>query len=539
MSKLNELVGYDNPTKRTNQELAQLYAGIDGYIAFLVKDQTTGKMRMHSGIPTEFLHHPDRYLFNLWDLIDRDLDVDGYHSINASYRRGHGYSKQLRSDIVDPITQKPFHIPARKTKDLSNLGALYVDCDCYAKNLSAAYVQYQITEMVDAGELPQPSYFKDSGQGLWAFWLLTPTKAFNKSPFDQIPSYRRIQRTIVRKLKHLGADANCTDATRITRNHGSLNSKSKTRVRMHLVYIDGKVPRYDLAYLEDFFGCYPEYKLNPLDVESVQPYRLAAEDPPAITGSQSQPPRASKRTGRVNARWPLELKRFWVLTEDIRGIVPEGRRNAHAFVLGHILKHLLGSDPNRAAAITTAAKRLHDCCANPETKPLDELTKELTAAAEPSLDADDNPILSHQDIANRLAITTNESKLINEQIHRRRSKGWPPAEGEEPATRALTRKEQKARRLEILKGWYPSIMGQHKKPSFASLAERLTDMGLPCDASTVCREWRLILPPPDHIQKLLDLDAAPPIEFSFKKPEPTKTLTPSEVVDELRRLEGF
>lgn len=529
MSKQNKLVGYDNPTKRTNTELELLIGNEEGYISFLVKDQSTGKLRTYAGIPADYIRNPEYYLFNLWDYVDQDLDVDAYHSINLSYRRGHGYSKFLRDKIVDPITQKPFHVPARKTRDLSSLGALYVDCDCYTANLTAPYVQYKITELVDAGELPQPSYFKDSGQGLWAFWLLTSTKAFNRSPFDQIPTYRRIQRTIVRKLKHLGADANCTDATRITRNHGSLNSKSKTRVRMHVVYIDGKIPRYDLAELEDFFGCYPAFNLDPVEVESVQPY-CPVEDNHTLKGNQPKLEYASKKTGRVNARWPLDLQRFWALVEDIRGLIPEGRRNAHAFILGHILKHMWKNapEPARAAAITAAATRLHNCFANADTHPLADVIDAITAAAEPPLD-DNWPMLSHQDIANRLAITTTESEQINEQIKRRRSDGWPPAEGEEPATRALTRKEQKARRLEILKGWNRDSMG---KPTFTELAEKLTEMGLPCDRSMVCREWNSVHPL-NH--PLLDLDAGPPFEFSFKKPEGSKTLTPSEFDAELKK----
>ena len=538
MPKQSNLVVFDNPTKRTNRELELLIGDQTGYVSFLVKDPTTGKVRQYAGIHTDYVRHPSNYLFNLWDLVDSDLDVDAYHTINLSYRRGHFYSSFLRDRIVDPTTQKPFHVPARKVKDLSHLGALYVDCDCYNLGLTAPYVQYKITELVDAGKLPQPSYFKDSGQGLWAFWLLKETKAFNNSRFDQVPTYRRIQKTIVRRLKHLGADAGCTDAARITRNHGSLNSKSKTRVRMHVVYIDGKIPRYDLAELEDFFGCYPAYYLNPFDVLSVQPYQTA-DVQPAITGPNLTD--ATRRTGRPNPRWPLDLARFWALVEDVRGLIQPGRRHAHAFILGAILKHLIKDESTRAATITAAAERLHQCFQDPETHPLADVIDAITAAAKPPLD-DNWPKIPHQEIANRLAITTAEAEQINEQIYRRRSKGWPPAEGEEPTKRSLSlslnQREQKARRIEILKGWHRD---RKDRPSYKDLAKLLSERyRLPCDASTVCRDWRTV----EAMAKrspLLPLEATEAITAaataSTKRTE-SKSLTPAEFTAALKDLVG-
>ena len=526
MPKQSNLAVFDNPTQRTNRELELLIGNQTGYLSFLVKDQNTGKLRPYAGIHTDYVRHPNDYLFNLWDLVNIDLDVDAYHTINLSYRRGHFYSSFLRDRIVDAITNKPFHVPARKTKDLSHLGALYVDCDCYNLGLTAPYVQYKITELVDAGKLPQPSYFKDSGQGLWAFWLLKETKAFNNSSFDQVPTYRRIQRTIVRRLKHLGADANCTDAARITRNHGSLNSKSKTRVRMHAVYIDGKIPRYDLAELEDFFGCYPEYNLDPVDVLSVQPYQPTDVQP------------AIKRTGRPNPRWPLDLSRFWALVEDVRGLIPPGSRNAHALVLGAILKHLIKDESTRAATITAAAKRLYQCFKEPESHPLADVIEAITAAAAPPLN-DEWPKIPHQEIANRLAITTTEAEQINEQIYRRRSQGWPPAEGEEPTQRSLTRNEQKARRIDILKHWQDVRRG---RPTCKELAELLTNnYDLPCDASTVCRDLKAARTmakqspplPLDVIDTITTAAAA-----STKNTQRARTLTPAEVEAELRDLVG-
>lgn len=537
MPSPTKLRGFDNPTKRTNRELKLLVGDSDGFVSFLVKDPETGKLRPYASIPTDYVRSPEKYLFNLWDLVEQDLDVDAYHSINLSYRRGHGYSRFLRNRFVDPTTQKPLHIPARKTSDLSHLGALYVDVDCYTHNLTAPYVQYKITELVDAGKLPQPSYFKDSGQGLWAFWLLNTTKAFNRTPFDQVPAYRRIQRTIVRRLKHLGADANCTDATRITRNHGSLNSKTSTRVRMHVVYVDGKIPRYNLEDLEDFFGCYPEYYLNPRDVESVQPYQ-PTDGKPAITNDQPRIVDASKRTGRANSRWPLDLMRFWALVEDVRGLIPPGRRHAHAFVLGAILKHLLKDQDTRAATITAAAERLYRCFQDPETHPLADVVDTITAAAEPPLD-DKWPKIHHQEIADRLAITTAEAEQINEQIHRRRSKGWPPAEGEKPIARPLTRNEQRAARIALLKGW----QGAKRTMSFKELAERLTNQHkLPCDASTVYRDWQRIPKVKSPVvQMTLDLDVGQAITTAAAALNPsqgTKTLTAAEVEAELRKVVG-
>ena len=530
----SKLVGYDNPKARTNRELLLLLNGLENqYVSFLKKDPSTGKMTPYAAILTDYFLHPETYLFPIDELLGADLDIDAYHSINTSYRRGHGYAKALRDKITDPITNKPFHIPARKTKDLSKLGALYVDCDCYNIGLSPAYVQYKITELVDAGKLPQPSYFKDSGAGLWAFWLLTETKAFNRSDFDQIPTYRRIQRTIVRTLKHLGADPNCTDATRITRNHGSLNSKTKTRVRMHVVHINGKIPRYDLAYLEDFFQCYPEYKLNPLDVESLHPYQPITAQQLKLKGPPRDVDEATRQKSqcKYRGRWKLQLTRFWALVEDVRGLIPDGQRHDHDYILGHFLKHLTRDDPDRTKTITAAATRLHRCFANPETHPLEESIATITAAAAQPLDGQFAK-LTNQRIADRLRITKAEAETINEQIKRRRSEGWPSASDQEPATKPKTRKEQKRERIEYLK----TIQRHLGKPSFQEIADDLTDRGLPCDKTMVCREWRSIHPP--ELSPLLPLDAAPPIEFSIKKPEPAKILTPDEFSVELAKALG-
>jgi len=102
--------------------------------------------------------------------------------------------------------------------------------------------------------------FVDSGRGVWLYWMLReddsekPVRAWP----EKRSTWNRIQRQLVRGFAELGADANSTDAARVTRVPGSLNSKSNTRVRYWLPLNEsGKPFRYRLDELAVMIGVRP------------------------------------------------------------------------------------------------------------------------------------------------------------------------------------------------------------------------------------------------------------------------------------------
>lgn len=82
--------------------------------------------------------------------------------------------------------------------------------------------------------IPRPNLIIDSGRGLYLIWLL------NSVPSKALPLWKAIEEYLYGVLKPFGADRQALDPTRVLRIPGSINSKSKTTVKV--------IDQYDYLY---------------------------------------------------------------------------------------------------------------------------------------------------------------------------------------------------------------------------------------------------------------------------------------------------
>jgi hypothetical protein len=125
------------------------------------------------------------------------------------------------------ISQGTFWRKQRRIATLSELGLVFADLDSpYLAELFAtcgeAAVVEAILRAVDEEHIPAPSLIVSSGRGFHVKWLFesaVPWKALNR--------WSALEKTIVSRLHaSLHADRNCTDAARVLRLCGTVNTKS-------------------------------------------------------------------------------------------------------------------------------------------------------------------------------------------------------------------------------------------------------------------------------------------------------------------------
>lgn len=124
------------------------------------------------------------------------------------------------------ISQNTFYKNSRKQEDIKNLCALYCDIDCYSKGLTKEQVLWNLREDYYNRKIPKPNIEIDSGRGLYLIWLINPV------PSKAIPLWSFTQYYIFNQLKQFGADKASTDASRILRLCGSVNSHTKSTVNI-------------------------------------------------------------------------------------------------------------------------------------------------------------------------------------------------------------------------------------------------------------------------------------------------------------------
>ncbi|MBQ8999788.1 MAG: DNA-binding response regulator [Clostridium sp.] len=156
----------------------------------------------------------------------------GYITI-ASKSNG-WFQKSLKLDKIDYenmavgqdmyISQNTFSFPNRRLINLQEINALYIDIDCYKANLTKEGALFFLQDLY--GEIPRPNYIIDSGRGLYYVILLENTT--NKD----LALWKTVEVYLFEKMKHLGADPQCLEATRVLRTVGSYNSKSKSEVKI-------------------------------------------------------------------------------------------------------------------------------------------------------------------------------------------------------------------------------------------------------------------------------------------------------------------
>src|SRR5690606_31344661 len=79
-------------------------------------------------------------------------------------------------------------------------------------------------QLVSDRELPSPNLIINSGRGIVCVWLLEPV------PSQALPLWQALQKDFFTKLERFGGDSKATDAARVFRIAGSVNSKNGEEV---------------------------------------------------------------------------------------------------------------------------------------------------------------------------------------------------------------------------------------------------------------------------------------------------------------------
>lgn len=140
------------------------------------------------------------------------------------------------------ISQNTFSMPNRRLINLLELNAIYIDIDCYKAGLTKEGALFFLQDLY--GEIPIPNFIIDSGRGLYYVIILK-----NKASSRDLALWKTIEIYLYEKLKHLGADPKCLEATRVLRAVGSHNTNSSSTVKV-LEYYDYD---YDLEEIQEHY----------------------------------------------------------------------------------------------------------------------------------------------------------------------------------------------------------------------------------------------------------------------------------------------
>ena len=162
-----------------------------------------------------------------------------------------------KEDIYASVNSfySPVGCTSNKTKKLN---AIFIDLDYYnieqLKGLNEEEVIQVLRKEVD---YPEPSFYVDSGNGLYLMWLLNNTYATTSSS----TYWRKIEETLIKLFEPYGADTKVKDHARVLRIPGTINSKTGRSARIILpgIFDDDIIsysespPRFELREIAEYF----------------------------------------------------------------------------------------------------------------------------------------------------------------------------------------------------------------------------------------------------------------------------------------------
>lgn len=199
------------------------------------------------------------------------------------------------------------------SKYVNRLNAVIIDLDYYniehLKGLSASQVITLIEEDID---FPTPSFYVDSGRGLYIMWLLETTYATAKSK----KYWKMIEETLIEQFKDFGADSKVKDPARVLRVVGTTNSKSGRRVK--LIMPNNSIERYELSDIATYYW-------------GVQKDKQALEKPKTVVKSNSKKRRLTTIKTIMNLHYSRS-KDIEKLVEIRAGVNQKGIREELLFI---------------------------------------------------------------------------------------------------------------------------------------------------------------------------------------------------------------
>lgn len=168
------------------------------------------------------------------------------------------------------MSQAEFFKPNRRVVNLWRVGLLFTDLDSYnVPGLERQPLDYLVGALLfycDDLNIPAPSIVVFSGRGLQVKWLLD-----RSLPSAALPRWNACQRVLVDKLRHLGADPQAKDASRVLRLVQTTNSKNGEVCRIvHITEENDKPVKYSFDYLCDM--------LLPFTREQISQMRATREE---------------------------------------------------------------------------------------------------------------------------------------------------------------------------------------------------------------------------------------------------------------------
>jgi hypothetical protein len=149
------------------------------------------------------------------------------------------------------VSMNTFYTPKRLESNLRELRTFYVDLDCYNVGLTPDQVVMNLKADYFNTIIPTPNLINYSGRGVNLIWFLQPLSGLALERWDKLQN--KLQKT----LKPFGSDEASTDASRIFRLAGSVNSKCGEIVHSEVVH------RYRYSFdevVEEFFPSVKEKK---------------------------------------------------------------------------------------------------------------------------------------------------------------------------------------------------------------------------------------------------------------------------------------
>jgi len=201
--------------------------------------------------------------------------------------------------------------------NLARIGVLFVDIDFHTtewRHHTPEQIAWLIKDECLQSGFPEPSAIISSGRGLYLKWFLNTAV-----PARALPRWNAVQRTIVDRFAHYGADPRAKDASRILRLENTVNTKNGEIVKI----IDGNMNMYDFDAIA--FEILPAPRPDRKPTERILPALTV------INGGKSKKIEGLRPLNIATLNWDRfgDLRKL----KEIRGgTVPEGHRDTFLFL---------------------------------------------------------------------------------------------------------------------------------------------------------------------------------------------------------------
>lgn len=187
-------------------------------------------------------------------------NADGWitlaRKVNGEYTQHHYRFEDMREQLQEWLgedvyfSQNTFHKPQRRIENIRQLRSLYVDVDHYLFNYSPEWVIGKMESELFGKSVPDPNIIIHSGRGFVVIWLHEPV------PYMALPLWQAVEKYLSDQFTLLGGDTRATDAARVFRLAGTVNSKIGEEVTVQY--------RHDYRYaLREIQSDYlPDLQLN-------------------------------------------------------------------------------------------------------------------------------------------------------------------------------------------------------------------------------------------------------------------------------------